>query len=297
MVPFVFIGFSSIAFFIPLLIQGVHDWDDDNTKRVRRREYQRKFIRLILFTLFLIYPAVSNRVLSYFDCTNVEGKHYLTTDFRIECGVGDWNKFLAYDVIMILLYPLGVPLAFFVLLWTNRNRLRSTGVTLALGFLYEAYRPGFWWFELVDMLHKLILTAILILIPSSARLRIGLVVTSLYSLLILTTQPYIRSDDDRLHLLVQMLIYLVLIAGLTESEVGRVSGSMDTVLSIFLIAMTVILLIIFGLLIVKYARSKYWSFLQAKKERLSSQPRNVDKNSTSIPLSGKEDSVDLSAIK
>ena len=55
--------------------------------------------------------------------------------------------------------------------------------------------------ELVDMLHKLILTSLLAFLPMHWQMPAGLVTIMLYSIFILAVRPYVRKNDDGLHLL------------------------------------------------------------------------------------------------
>jgi hypothetical protein len=67
-------------------------------------------------------------------------------------------------VISVFIYIIGVPLFIFVSLFKNRKHLhdetsvRHENVHYTLGGLYEQYEPEFWWFELVVILHKMMMT-------------------------------------------------------------------------------------------------------------------------------------------
>ena len=50
----------------------------------------------------------------------------------------------------------GIPAIFFTLLMRYRHRFAENSVRLQLGFLYDGYLTGNWWFELIDMMHKLV---------------------------------------------------------------------------------------------------------------------------------------------
>lgn len=103
-------------------------------------------------------------------------------------------------------------------------------IRVALGFLYDAYTAKLWWFEIVDMANKLFLVSIVGFFPPDWQLGLAMVrpvtVTCLhgvttppqawtvgYLMVLLLAKPYVRKGDDRLHLLVQLEIYLFLLAG------------------------------------------------------------------------------------
>src|SRR4051794_11657356 len=61
------------------------DMSDSTESRRARELKRRKILRLIVFALFLLYPAVSSQVLSFFICRDVAGVSYLVADFSLEC--------------------------------------------------------------------------------------------------------------------------------------------------------------------------------------------------------------------
>jgi hypothetical protein len=63
------------------------------------------------------------------------------------------------------------------------------------------------------MTHKLIVTSLLALLPSDGQLPVGMVIVLIYLILLLYLHPYIREDDDSLHLLCQVELLLLLCVG------------------------------------------------------------------------------------
>jgi hypothetical protein len=53
----------------------------------------------------------------------------------------EWEKFAGLSTVFTLVYPIGIPVFFFLLIWRNRNQLRSLTVLADLGFLYEGGSP------------------------------------------------------------------------------------------------------------------------------------------------------------
>jgi len=76
-----------------------------------------------LFFLFLIYPNVSSTILKYYKCTDVGGTSYLDIDARVVCGSDEWLWHAYIGAGAALLYPVGVPVFFFVLLNLNHDSL------------------------------------------------------------------------------------------------------------------------------------------------------------------------------
>src|SRR6185437_2402658 len=94
-----------------------------------------------------MYPAISARILEFFQCKEVNGVNYLVADFTEQCGSTEWNRYLPLAVLALLLYPIGIPLLFFVALYRVRKRHAEPAVQLSLGILFEGFRKHLWWFE------------------------------------------------------------------------------------------------------------------------------------------------------
>lgn len=179
-----------------------------------RKRHKRKFWRLVLFTLFLSFPNVSSKVLSFYRCSSViEGERYLSEDYHETCMNDKWMSYLVFNVFAVLLYPIGIPVCFFVLLYINRKRFGMHKVRLQMGFLYDGYSPTAWWFELADMMHKFSLTSLLFFFPESYQMPLGMIVSVSYTFVILLAQPYYRRSDDLLHLTGQTELLLLMLAG------------------------------------------------------------------------------------
>ena len=199
------------------------------------------FWRLFLYSLFMIYPAVSSNVLRLYVCTDIDGTSWLLTDLRVQCYTSQWKTYAFASLSLVLLYPIGIPTFFFALLRMNRSQLSEDRLKVQLGFLYAGYRSETWWFEIADCIQKLTLTSILAFIPTAAQLPVGMSVAILYMILILVTNPYLRRTDDKLALLAQTEIFMLLCAGwiFYNLPVNAYNAKDDTELSVVLIMITV----------------------------------------------------------
>jgi len=235
---------------IPMYISDRFDVSDTNTKRLRRIHIRKKIMKLILFALFLMYPAVSARTASFFLCRRVNGVLYLEADFNLRCLDDTWYQYLGLDITMLFIYPVGIPLFFYGLLYKNRKKLRDPLTVTSLGFLYEAYNYDRWWFEMCDMAHKLFLTSILVFFPDSAYHAVGMVTILIYTVVILLSGPYVRRIDDRLHLTAQMYLLLIMLVGYILVQDVFVAGSSVDIFASFLCL--AVLCLLFALLIYQF---------------------------------------------
>ena len=81
------------------------------------------------FTMFLVYPTCSQAIFSYLVCDELDGagedgQRYLRVDFSIDCNSTEYYLFLPYVLVCVAIYPIGVPLLYTKILFSNRNLLR-----------------------------------------------------------------------------------------------------------------------------------------------------------------------------
>jgi len=206
-------------------------------------------------------------VLGVYNCITVEGVSYLVADFDLHCFDSNWQAYAGICVIFVLMYPVGIPLVYYLILRRNYKNLREPAVILQFGFLYEAYTDQRWFWELIDLVHKLILTSVVIFAPSTWILGINMFVICTYLIMILVFHPYIRKGDDRFHLLTQTELFLLALVGYIiqrEAIVFLSDPSMDALLSACLIILVLFLVISF-IIIAGRNVHKIWVHAQVKK--------------------------------
>lgn len=240
------------------------DDSDKDDARLRRARARSTFWRVLVFTMFLCYPAISREIFSYFRCVAVPDgyttNYFLLASFSEQCYTEQWYQLLAPVIITFLIYPVGIPLLFFWALVRFRDSLRDNTMLYSLGLIYSGYHPEFWWFELLDMGHKLVITCIVALLPSKdGQIIFALVVSALYLLTLLMTMPYLRLFDNLFHMLSQAEIFLLILSMQCGGQVGTVeSGSItDVLVSVVLIIIVVAVITAFAILIAQYLRLAY----------------------------------------
>ncbi len=70
-------------------------------------------------------------------CKKIEGVYYLLEDFNIKCYDQRWFNYLPFNIASIVVYPIGIPLMFFYVLWKHRLNFRRPDIRAQLGFLYD----------------------------------------------------------------------------------------------------------------------------------------------------------------
>jgi len=236
--PFAMVLALGLLYLLPMYIMDIRDVSDHGKFRKKNKQAQKQFTKLGLFTAFVIYPTLSRTIFSILDCRSVAGKVYLNADFTLECYTSTHTTFLALSVIMIVIYPVGIPVACFLLVRRYRKDLLNPSVRMQYGFLYAAYNVTYWYYELLDMGHKLILTSLIVFLPSEFRIIVSMIVVMGYCVLILFFRPYLRKGDDNLHLFVQVALFNICLMSRVMQHLDAVyiDPLLDTMLSLYMIA-------------------------------------------------------------
>ena len=137
-----------------------------------------------------------------------------------------WTKWSIVSIIGIFLYPIGIPIIFYIVLRKNKEKLfkeynykicddgsKPSNIKNRYGFLYDRYRKEVYYFESVEFLRKLILVgAVLFLYKGSImQIAIAFLVSTVFFILHIKFQPFKdESIITDVTLLASMITCLVL---------------------------------------------------------------------------------------
>ena len=150
-----------------------------------RREWRASAIASLpaaLLLSFLLLPSTCTSIFATFQCVGfrhsdgppTETRFYLAADLSLSCADSEPEYAQARSVAYVLigLWPVGVPLMYMALLWGSRAAIlrqsHPTKLSRAASFLYDDYRPQFFWWEPFEMVRKLTLTGFILLVPDQA---------------------------------------------------------------------------------------------------------------------------------
>ena len=185
-------------------------------RRPREPEQRRMFgagcLRNVFFIIFLLYPySCANIFRMLHDCTPIcldaaetDCSTYLQGDYTIECQGSKFDLFVALAYAFAVVYAAALPLA---LLLAMRH-LRRTGrvpakaedgvFAQAMAFFYESYRPHLYFWEILEMLRKLLLTSVVLFIGDESYTQLTIGVFLAVSALCMHAQlrPYPKNNGD-----------------------------------------------------------------------------------------------------
>ena len=112
----------------------------------------------------------------------------LVADWTMRCGQGDHRLFSAVAVVFMLLLVVGIPFGVLLTLFSNRKHLFDQTHPLHVetrfkyGTLYSMYEQKYYWFEIVNIVYKAIMTGALCVVApgTSTQPLVGLLIQTLY---------------------------------------------------------------------------------------------------------------------
>ncbi len=159
--------------------------------------------------LMLFHTPVSRVVFQYFDCHAIGSgsstQAFLRWDYSVLCWTGsgpsqEWDfRYLAFTSIVLLVlfaFTLALPAFFSGFLIVKRNELYSPLVMGRIGWLYDRLNRGCEFWEVHEMLRKMMLTGVIIFFPSHPVIRSALAI--LICILAIVNLNYFKPHRSKL---------------------------------------------------------------------------------------------------
>jgi hypothetical protein len=150
-----------------------------------------------VLVVFLLYPSLSARTLRLYECSIYGDLLLLAADTRLDCRSRELWFAQKVGLVVIGVFVVGVPLSFYaVLYYAASQRQDVTGMLekldearaemdrryqRRLGILYTKYKSDCWWWEVFDLIRKLLLTSVIVFIDAGSVLQVNVSPLSLRS--------------------------------------------------------------------------------------------------------------------
>jgi hypothetical protein len=140
----------------------------------------------------------------------------------------------------------------------NAKKLSEPGTIIRYGFLYQAYNYHQWYYEIIDMAHKFILTSLVAFLPNEWEMTANVCFLTAYLIVQLLSCPYRLKGDDRLQMLAQANLMCLSFAGhvLSRLNVIEYDPIIDVMLTIGLVTLMSIFLL--GALLMSFRNIRKW---------------------------------------
>lgn len=243
--------------------------------KILRRKYRQKqglelldtgmsYSTLVCGLLLCAYAPVSRTITQIFLCTDkLDGMSYLLADLSLECGTATYLVWIAYALVSMLLYCVGIPAYFFLRLWRDRRNNRDT-----LAILTQSYEDEWWFYEVVELLRKFFLASIATVLPRpNTRVGFATLLSLLFLCLHLTLAPFRDKFCNSIQTMVQIQLLCVLIFGNVFFHPGQAQPTTvveEAMLIVAIFASTVLLFVTVVVAYYKKARLQ-WQLQQLQK--------------------------------
>eukprot|EP01041_Mallomonas_annulata_P001204 gene1204-2339_t len=208
-----------------------------NRSEVVLKNIRTHFTYVFLLGSFFLLPGVSQHITRTFPCQNIDpdgatgqSQFVLIADHSISCSSTRYQQGVRWALGMLVVYPIGVPVLYLVVLTLYRTRILADGrkdlnndvpgtneiryKSLAqVAFLFVDYELQYWYWEVIETIRKLLLTAILSIISSHIGIQIvfGIVVCIAFVKIYGYYKPYESERTDTLQELAQYQVLLTFI--------------------------------------------------------------------------------------
>ena len=166
----------------------------------------------------------------------------------MDCTDGAYKANQLFATVLVIVYPVGVPLVLFLLMWRQRGELRAEGSEKREEFnpVVGAYTTEQYNWEVVETVRKLILTGLMCFIRrgSVTQLVLGAIVSSIFLCAAVKFQPYQLPFNNRLKMLadgaVTATFNIAILLTDTVESAGDGVGLTKDMLGVALIAINIV---------------------------------------------------------
>ena len=245
--------------------------------KVSKESIGTKLFEVCFLVAYTLYTSVSTTIFTLFKCEKIQGKWYLAADYSVVCLDAQYNQYVILALVCMMLFTVGIPLGVYILLFRSRKVLypehcvntededqsglgrtflKHAGANRRLSSVYEAYSPNAYYFDLVDLVRRLMLTGGLVLLgeQSNVQIFLGGLLCIMWLCLVLVMRPYDAYWDNILSGTLSLQLLLIIFSGM-GLEIYRLTPSymqdpyQAAAMGAFLVAASVVV-IISGVLVV-----------------------------------------------
>ncbi len=147
-------------------------------RHVKQQVLASTCVALTIILLQMLYAPLTANGFHYLDCMQLgDRKHLLRRDYSVECYEPGYMLFVPVALTIILGFALLLPASLGALLWRKRRSLDTPITRGQIGFLYNRYRTGSSFWDVQELVRKVLLCGCLILFPEGLRMLLALLLS------------------------------------------------------------------------------------------------------------------------
>ena len=215
------IGFSVVVYGARkvLILRSQNLQNIDKAKQIS--ETKELILKNLFFFLYVTYLSTCSKTINVLPlacqklCRDEKEElchKFMKADYSLKCQGTNYNYWLIVAYISVA-YIFALPVSSFIVLWRQRRIMSCTAdaeisqdpscnmeLVSGLHFLFENYETNSWYWELVEMSRKVILTSGLILVGQESRSYVGMawVIAGMYGVLFSWMKPIADATENRL---------------------------------------------------------------------------------------------------
>merc|ERR1712166_288954 len=212
---------------ISLLSYGVVLMKHKKTSNYTKESAATRLYSLLFMVIYSLYTGVSTKLFRLFKCIEIQDQHYLTADYSVTCYDNNYKTHVAFAVVGMLIFTLGIPLFILHILIRNKKYLHKSKcpehelykhlkVEKEYGSIYSDYTEDNYFFDLLDLGRRLLLTGALIMVGSQSNTQIflGALLCQLWLLIVIVRRPYVAYWDNVLSIVLSLQLVLIMLCGM-----------------------------------------------------------------------------------
>ena len=218
--------------------------------------------RNIFLFLLALYPTTSNTITHILplpgscveicftddkkDCT-----YLLRADYSIKCFTPRHRVYWPIASVCAI-YPVGFPIVMLFLIYKFRDSSAGENMSFGLRVFFESYKEKFWFWEIIEMYRKLILTSFVLFFVSDNLFQDGFTVVMVGTFGVAHTflRPIKEKFEDRLQTLVLWIIFFDVCLGTMytsrDASEGHKGNESNTINILFVLLNSSVLLVALG---------------------------------------------------
>lgn len=104
----------------------------------------------LFLLVFLLYPSLTNKIFAGLSCRSLATDYsVLYADYSLECGSFAYVTMAVVCVVLVLIWPVGVPMGLYYMMWKEKAEILSEdeAVLGKFGFALGDYNTRHWYWE------------------------------------------------------------------------------------------------------------------------------------------------------
>ena len=196
-----------------------------NAQRGKSAKFSENTVHKRMYSLsqimcFILYAGLCTRIARVFKCVQIQNRWWLEAEMEVECFVGSHLGMVFVAVIGVGVYVLGIPMFQLCVLFKHKHRLEERHVRHMWGSIYREYKSTYWYFEVVAMMRRFCLTALMVYLSGEdpvPQIVISMLVGLAWLYILTKWKPYKDHESSWVGevLALQMLLNLLLMLALT----------------------------------------------------------------------------------